>query len=481
VNVQRWLRLRSAILLRPPEAALVVAAVLARLAFRMLTGFVADDAFITYRYATNLAAGHGFVYNPGERVLGTTTPLFTLLLAGPAALGFRPEDVALVAALASAGLTAVLIYRWARSWGFGAWAMVPAVAFVLWPRSLAADMSGLETACFTLFVTAAFYMRVRRRPAAAIASAGLAALTRPEGLWLLLLLGAEALWRGRGPRSVRALWWPAAVLLPWALFCALYFGTLLPTSVSGKLALYSRTAEGSLLHRAVYLMAWHHPFGWVLTAAALAGGYWLVRSRDRGRLEILWLAGMLGFYTVVRTHLFFWYVAPLYPVFLLLGAAALPLARERIAWRPVGGRTALAAVVTAAVVALTLGNVSGIMVRRAEEGTLLAIHRTIGIYLERVAAPGDLVAAEDIGYIGYWSGCRILDRDGLVSPSVHEYNRRGDYLGAVLGSGPDWVVTDTQGPTSGFVHDPRFLARYKEQRTFAAGGREYALFRRSGV
>ena len=50
-----------------------------------------DDAFITFRYARNLAEGLGLVYNPGaewEPVLGTTTPLFALLLAGVAKLGF---------------------------------------------------------------------------------------------------------------------------------------------------------------------------------------------------------------------------------------------------------------------------------------------------------------------------------------------------------------------------------------------------------
>jgi hypothetical protein len=40
-----------------------------------------DDAYITYRYARNIASGVGFVYNAGERVLGTTTPAYTLLMA----------------------------------------------------------------------------------------------------------------------------------------------------------------------------------------------------------------------------------------------------------------------------------------------------------------------------------------------------------------------------------------------------------------
>src|SRR5688572_11448166 len=40
-----------------------------------------DDAYITFRYARNIATGVGFVYNAGERVLGTTTPAYALLLA----------------------------------------------------------------------------------------------------------------------------------------------------------------------------------------------------------------------------------------------------------------------------------------------------------------------------------------------------------------------------------------------------------------
>jgi len=40
-----------------------------------------DDAYITYRYSENIANGLGFVFNPGERVEGTSTFLFTVLLA----------------------------------------------------------------------------------------------------------------------------------------------------------------------------------------------------------------------------------------------------------------------------------------------------------------------------------------------------------------------------------------------------------------
>ena len=38
-----------------------------------------EDQLIVLRYARNLAEGNGLVYNAGERVMGFTTPLFTVL------------------------------------------------------------------------------------------------------------------------------------------------------------------------------------------------------------------------------------------------------------------------------------------------------------------------------------------------------------------------------------------------------------------
>ncbi len=61
----------------------------AQLAFRLFLNqweFYGDDACITFRYAQNLAWGAGFVYNAGEHVLGTTAPLYALLLSVPVRL-----------------------------------------------------------------------------------------------------------------------------------------------------------------------------------------------------------------------------------------------------------------------------------------------------------------------------------------------------------------------------------------------------------
>ena len=41
--------------------------------------FANDDQFILYKYIDNIVSGRGLVYNFGEKVLGFTSPLFTLL------------------------------------------------------------------------------------------------------------------------------------------------------------------------------------------------------------------------------------------------------------------------------------------------------------------------------------------------------------------------------------------------------------------
>ena len=73
--------------------------------------FTQDDAYITYRFARNLADGYGFVYNVGEPVLGTSTPLYTLVLALGSKLSGRAVDlVSRWISLVSLWLGGVVLY-----------------------------------------------------------------------------------------------------------------------------------------------------------------------------------------------------------------------------------------------------------------------------------------------------------------------------------------------------------------------------------
>ena len=60
--------------------------------------WASDDAYISFRYATNLARGQGLVFNPGERVEGYTNFLWTVIVAGLIGSASRPARARLCSA-----------------------------------------------------------------------------------------------------------------------------------------------------------------------------------------------------------------------------------------------------------------------------------------------------------------------------------------------------------------------------------------------
>jgi len=119
---------------------------------------VVDDAFITFRYAANLADGHGLVFNIGDRVEGYSNFLWNVLLAASGSIGC---DIVLTGKLLSlifACLAVVLTWVCARmvatqrEWPPGlAW--VPPLMLALYPGWSYWAYGGLEStmlACLIL-------------------------------------------------------------------------------------------------------------------------------------------------------------------------------------------------------------------------------------------------------------------------------------------------------------------------------------------
>ena len=82
--------------------------------------FVQDDAYISWRYADNLARGLGLVWNEGERVEGYTNFLWTVILAIPHRLGLDVEMFAIALGLVLFTVTLAIFYALVgtltRSW-----------------------------------------------------------------------------------------------------------------------------------------------------------------------------------------------------------------------------------------------------------------------------------------------------------------------------------------------------------------------------
>ena len=456
------------------------ATVIIRIAFYLLSGFTADDALITFRYAENIIAGHGFVYNIGERILGTTTPLFTFLISLLMLLKLTAHSAALLISLICSGLTSIILYRFAQRLRFGKFSLLPLLVYILWPRSIVADTSGMETALFSLLIIAAFYFQFRKMRIYSVALATLATLTRPEGALLLVLLFAVNCYEDR--RNISAYFIiPLSILIPWLAFSYFYFGSIVPGSITGKLALYAHLQTDSALEKLVYLLGWHNPLGWLLFLAALFGSWWLLAKQNFGRLEIIWLLAMIAFFTFSKTALFFWYAVPIYPVYLLLATASMPLLWDKFFARAKFYRPAITGFWV--VICLTLGYYGFRQLSYYQEygQYLTTVHQSIGLYLRDNAEPEAVVAARYIGNTGYYSNLYVLDRDGLVTPSAASYNRQGDYLGFILDNRPDWVVAAPSRITGRFAQNTAFLGEYELVKKFGASEKtRHNLYRLKG-
>ena len=154
--------------------------------------FLADDAFISFRYVRNLLNGHGLVFNAGERVEGYSNFLWVLELAAIwRILDIRPEHAAPWLSVLFTALTlALMLWLIARLPGLRMRGLVSwmALGFVCGSATFAVWTSGggLETRQFTFFTVLAvvclsLYRNRRWGLLAASLSLALASLTRPEG------------------------------------------------------------------------------------------------------------------------------------------------------------------------------------------------------------------------------------------------------------------------------------------------------------
>ena len=123
---------------------------------RPVWDYTVDDAFISFRFARNLANGDGLVYNLGQRVEGFTNLLWTLGLAGAIRGGLSVELTAKLLG-ASCGVGAIVgTYLLGRRLS----ATAPPLAPWLLATSITSTMfavSGLETSLCTLLLVCLLY------------------------------------------------------------------------------------------------------------------------------------------------------------------------------------------------------------------------------------------------------------------------------------------------------------------------------------
>lgn len=199
-----------------------------------------EDSYITYRYAENLAGGHGFAYNPGERVEGFTSFGWVVVLAGVQAAGLDVPHVAtllsMLFGLLLVGLTATLAERWLGE--RGPWAAAPAVLVAANGTLAYYAGTGMETTLFVLLITIALVVLGSGSFMSAVGAAFLfvgAALVRPEGVgYLAVVLAALSFDRDGRKQAIVMAGFFLLLFVPYFAWRWAYFGHPLPNTFYAK-------------------------------------------------------------------------------------------------------------------------------------------------------------------------------------------------------------------------------------------------------
>lgn len=461
-------------------------------------GFPLDDGWIHQTYARNLAERGQWAFVPGLPSAGSTAPLWTLLLVPAYLLSLPP----LVWTFVLGGILLIWLgwasmALWQALWPEAGWPWLAGFAVVLsWPLVWAAG-SGMETLLFAALGSSlcALYARAGRERAAWLGlGAGLLVLVRPEGVLLLGLLAAglasRRAWQALGRFLILAL----VPLLPYFALNVALSGQWWPNTLYAKQAEYTVLLEQPLWQRGLrlfFLSAGGPEAGWrgisgarlLLLPGLTWAAYRAARADWRQRrlvylLPLLWAAGHIGAYAwrlpVTYQHgRYLLGVVPLWVIFGLYGwSALLGRSRQMRVLRRVGGLSYG--------IILLLFLVFGAQAYATDvafiEGEMVATAR----WLRENTSPDALVAAHDIGAIGYFSERRLLDLAGLVSPgiipfiddeaAVAEYVRR---------SAASYLVTAPGWPYRELTSDPgvRHVFESGYEWTRAQGVNNMAVYR----
>lgn len=452
-------------------------------------GFPLDDAWIHQTYARNLVERGEWAFLPGEPSAGSTSPLWTAALAVGRALGLPPLLWTYGLGTALLILTAWIGAGWAARRlpeRAGAGLLVGGLLAAEW-HLVWAGLSGMETlasGCLALGVLS-LLDQSRRPPWLVGLLVGVGVWLRPDALtlalpvgWALLLRpGGEA--RGRVLDAALAAAAAALVVLPYLGFNRALSGEWWPSTFYAKQAEYAAQRALPLVAR----LAAQFGVGLVGVGALLAPGWlhfvWQAGRRRRwdALAPLLWAAAFLGLYALRLpvTYQHGRYAMPVLPALIAAGAIGMlgwSQPRAAAAVRRVLSRAWLAAAALTAGAFLALG--AGAYARDVAiiETEMVAAARWIASHTEDEA----LVAAHDIGALGYFGGRRLLDLAGLVSPEVIPFLRDEPALAAYLDArAADYLMT-FPGWYPELTARARLLYRSGARHSPAAGGENMAVY-----
>ncbi len=416
-------------------------------------GFPLDDAWIHQTFARNLASYGEWSFNVGEPTSGSTSPMWTLLLSVGHKLGLGPYawtyllgwvclfGLAIVGFLGSmlfnmddlrtaSWLGILLLFEWHLVW---------------------ASISGMETLFFTLFVmgiaviSLRFAKNYRKHQIFTQIGfhketwkwvvigmiIGMSIWLRPEGLTLfgpILLIAIVKIpeWKQKMVSIFLVLLGFLLIFLPYLLFNCSLSGAIFPNTYYAKQTEYKILLDNPLWLRIVQqFSAMMIGIGILLLPGFI---FFVFESFFLKQWEyLIWVGWILGYAILYAMRLPVVYqhgrylipAIPLYLLFSFVGFFQITQRYLNSDWRKIIGKTWLGSLIVVTILFWGLGARAYVVDVLIIEEEMVSVSK----WIAQSTPSRAVIAAHDIGALGYFSKRRILDLAGLVNPNVIPFIR----------------------------------------------------------
>lgn len=365
--------------------------------------FGSDDAFISYRYASNFFSGHGLVFNPGEAVEGYSNFLYVLLMTPGMLLGY--ERVYSYSVLVNAllfFLCCVVLSRIVKQTLGSMYGVIGGVMLALTPALWVNAATGLESVLVLLIYLSMWLVVTQPSPRLIVLClVSLASiLSRVDG-FILPVITVSVLWLSDKRRE-------AYLLFGFVVICMLvytaarmsYYGDYIANTYHAKITgdFFERIISGShILYRQAIL---NGVFFYVAITAAV-----LLFCRDvvgRNLFPLIILAVTLLYFVYIGGDIYYErFLLVVYPV----GIFFTLLASKKINSNALKPALPLIALSAALIVVFQDA-------RFSYQVKTYDMWNNLGRFLAKVE-PGSLLAIDAAGKVPYYSGLPTIDMLGL--------------------------------------------------------------------
>ncbi len=427
-----------------------------------------DDALIYATYLKRWQSGFGLVFNVGEHINALTSFLFSMLAGLISVFGGNP----------------IWILNGMSGFFLAATAMLAPFTFSvnqsdrLWPLMVSLSISGcslfyysfgLETTLYLFLITLSLFLFKKRSKWVYFVLACLV-ITRTEGVFLAGLLALYSFFVHKS-RNWFVLTLSAVVFSSQYVFNLLYYDAVVPLSAEAKVlhgasGLWTNVLE---LRPIVDRFMGGNLIAFALLSATSFYGVVRVVKEVHHSIFILFIGLVIAFYAKLNIPNYHWYYAPIFYCLLVYSVVGVSVLMND--WHQYLKTS------------FFYGTLKRMRVNRFVGLPLLILwiyplrtyffepqdpisrseYKIIGEWLKENASPGQTVACAEIGFIGYYSGIKVVDILGLITPKNAKYIAEKDYSNWAEDTQPDFIV----------VRDP--LAEYEIAAERLMGSGKYTI------